>query len=53
MTKHGRVVAKLLPATAANQLRIQQAILALKDLILGHPLKSDWKMLRDTGLNWE
>ena len=25
ITKHGRIVAKLVPATAANQLRIQQS----------------------------
>lgn len=49
ITKHGRVVAKLVPATAANQLRIQQAISALKDLSRKHSLKSDWKKLRDAG----
>lgn len=49
ITKHGRVVAKLVPATAANQLRIQQAISALKNLIHGHKLKDDWKKLRDQG----
>lgn len=40
ITKHGRVVAKLVPATAANQLRIQHH---------GHTLKDDWKKLRDQG----
>ncbi len=49
ITKHGRIVAKLVPATAANQLRIQQAIAALKDLIHGHTLKGDWRKLRDQG----
>lgn len=49
ITKHGRVVAKLVPATAANQRRIQQAISALKDSIHGHTLNDDWKKLRDQG----
>jgi prevent-host-death family protein len=49
ITKHGRVVAKLVPATAANNLRIKKAISALKDLSRGHTLKDDWKKLRDTG----
>lgn len=49
ITKHGRMVAKLVPASAANHLRIQQAISALKDLSLGHTLKGDWRKLRDTG----
>lgn len=49
ITKHGRVVAKLVPATAANHLRIQRAISELKDLSHGHFLKGDWKKLRDAG----
>ncbi|WP_342227078.1 type II toxin-antitoxin system prevent-host-death family antitoxin [Rickettsiella endosymbiont of Rhagonycha lignosa] len=49
ITKHGRVVGKLVPATAANHLRIQQAISALKDLSHGHTLKSAWKKFRDAG----
>ena len=49
ITKHGRVVAKLVPATAANHLRIKQAIAALKELSHGHKLDVDWKKLRDQG----
>jgi prevent-host-death family protein len=49
ITKHGRVVAKLVPATAANHAHIQQAISALKDLSRGHTLNLDWKKLRDQG----
>lgn len=49
ITKHGRVVAKLVPATSANHLRIKQAISALKDLSRGHKLDLDWKKLRDQG----
>lgn len=49
ITKHGRVVAKLVPATVANHLRIQRTISELKDLSRGHSLKGDWKKLRDAG----
>lgn len=49
ITKHGRVVAKLVPATAANHLRIKQAIATLKELSRGHKLDLDWKKLRDQG----
>ncbi|MFZ0219309.1 MAG: type II toxin-antitoxin system prevent-host-death family antitoxin [Candidatus Aquirickettsiella sp.] len=49
ITKHGRVVAKLVPATAANHLRIKNAISSLKDLSHGHTLKDDWRKLRDAG----
>lgn len=49
ITKHGRVVAKLVPATAVNHLRIQQAISTLKGLSREHRLKGDWKKLRDEG----
>ncbi len=49
ITKHGRVVAKLVPATTANQLRIQQAILSLKELSRKHTLRDNWKKLRDSG----
>lgn len=49
ITKHGRAVAKLVPATAANHLRIKQAIATLKELSRGHKLDLDWKKLRDQG----
>jgi prevent-host-death family protein len=49
ITKHGRIVAKLVPATAANHLRRHQAISDLKKLSLGHTLDLDWKKLRDEG----
>lgn len=49
ITKHGRVVAKLVPVTTANQLAIQHTISALKNLSRGHILNDDWKKLRDEG----
>ena len=49
ITKHGRVVAKLVPVTTANHLRRHQAISDLKDLSRGHTLGLDWKKLRDEG----
>lgn len=49
ITKHGRAVAKLVPVVAANQMRIKQAIFALKKLSREHKLNLDWKKLRDQG----
>lgn len=49
ITKHGRVVAKLVPATATNSLRSKKIISTLKALSRGHTLKGDWKKLRDAG----
>jgi prevent-host-death family protein len=49
ITKHGRIVAKLVPVTTASHLRRQQTISDLKDLSRGHTLGLDWKELRAAG----
>jgi prevent-host-death family protein len=49
ITKHGRIVARLIPATASSHLRIKQAISELKALSQMHHLALDWKKLRDEG----
>lgn len=50
ITKHGHPVAKLVPVTAVNQVRIHQAIQHLKEFAKTNKLDGlDWKELRDEG----
>lgn len=50
ITKHGRPVAKLVPATHINQSLIKQTIQQLKKFSQKNKLGNlDWKTLRDEG----
>lgn len=50
ITRHGRPVARLVPATVAGEGRIEQAIATLKNLREGALLDGlSWKTLRDEG----
>ena len=50
ITKHGRPVARLVPAAVADRARVDRAIAGLKALRAGSTLGGlDWKELRDEG----
>jgi prevent-host-death family protein len=50
ITKHGRPVAKLVPTTVVDNVRIRQAIQQLKEFSRTNTLDGlDWKILRDEG----
>lgn len=49
ITKHGRVVAKMVPVMASGHSRTKQVISDLKTLSQMHHLDLDWKKLRDEG----
>lgn len=50
ITKHGRPVAKLIPATGTDRDSIKEAIERMKQFSKSHTLGGlDWKTLRDEG----
>ncbi|EKD74548.1 MAG: hypothetical protein ACD_44C00406G0001 [uncultured bacterium] len=49
ITKHGRPVAKLIPAFSVNKAEIKLTIEKIKKFNRSHFLKLDWKVLRDEG----
>ncbi|MCB9949155.1 MAG: type II toxin-antitoxin system prevent-host-death family antitoxin [Rhodospirillaceae bacterium] len=50
ITRHGRAVARLVPAVAADRARVDDAIAGLKAARRGVTLGGlDWKALRDEG----
>jgi prevent-host-death family protein len=50
ITRHGKVVARLIAAAAADQAEIDGAIVRLKELRVGTSLGGEsWKALRDAG----
>lgn len=50
ITKHGRVIAKLVPTIAKDRETISEAISQFKEFNKKHTLgKLDWKTLRDEG----
>lgn len=50
ITKHGRPVARLIPATGTDRKHIKKIIQRFKNLAQSHTLGGlDWKQLRDEG----
>ncbi len=50
ITKHGRPVARLIPATGMSQEAIKSTIQQFKKMAQAHTLEGlDWKQLRDEG----
>jgi prevent-host-death family protein len=49
ITRHGRPIARLVPAAAGDRDRVQRAIEEIKELRRGSSLGGSWKALRDVG----
>jgi prevent-host-death family protein len=50
ITRHGRAIARLVPAAAADRARVDEAIARLKSLRVGSSLGGlSWRELRDEG----
>jgi prevent-host-death family protein len=49
ITRHGKPVARLVPAMAKDRDRVRQAIGRMKELRRGSSLGGPWKELRDEG----
>lgn len=49
ITRHGQVVARLVRADEANEVKVNAAAARLKALRAGTTLEGDWKALRDEG----
>ncbi len=49
ITKRGKAVARLVPATQARRVDVDKTIARLKSIRKGTSLGEDWKTLRDAG----
>lgn len=53
ITRHGKSVARLLPADEKRDIaRVEAAVARLQELSAGHRLEGDWKEFRDAGRKW-
>jgi prevent-host-death family protein len=52
ITRHGKPVARLVPAEQRDPERIKAAIRRMKEIAAGQTLGADWRDLRDAGRKW-
>jgi prevent-host-death family protein len=52
ITRHGRPVARLVPAEQPEPERVQSAIRRMKEIAAGQTLGGDWREFRDSGRKW-
>ncbi len=52
ITRHGKPVARLVPAEHHDPERIKAAIRRMKEIAAGQTLGGDWRELRDAGRKW-
>jgi prevent-host-death family protein len=51
-TRHGKPVARLVPAQQSDAERIKSAIRRMKEIAAGQTLGGDWREFRDAGRKW-
>ena len=49
ITRHGKAIARLVPAEARDRAQVQRAIDGIKGIRQGSSLGTSWKTLRDEG----
>ena len=52
ITRHGKPVAKLVPAQRRDPEQTKAAIRRMKDIAAGQTLGGDWRVFRDAGRTW-
>ena len=52
ITRHGKPVAKLVPAQRRDPEQTKAAIRRMKDIAAGQTLGGDWRAFRDAGRTW-
>ncbi len=52
ITRHGKPVARLIPAEQRDPERVKAAIRRMKEIAAGQTLRGDWREFRDAGRKW-
>lgn len=52
ITRHGKPVARLVPAQQRDPERVKATIRRMKDIAAGQTLGGDWRTFRDAGRKW-
>jgi prevent-host-death family protein len=52
ITRHGKPVARLVPAQQRDPEQIKAAVRRMKEIAAGQTLGGDWRKFRDAGRKW-